>query len=57
MNPFLFIVGCPRSGTTLLGRMLDAHPDIAVIHEGRSAVDAYRGLLRRSNVSEMHGMG
>jgi glycerol-3-phosphate dehydrogenase (NAD(P)+) len=29
----------------------------AVIHEGRSAVDAYRGLLRRSNVSEMHGMG
>ena len=26
-------------------------------HEGRTAVDAYRGLLRRSNVSEMHGMG
>jgi glycerol-3-phosphate dehydrogenase (NAD(P)+) len=29
----------------------------AVVHEGRTAVDAYRGLLRRSNVSEMHGMG
>jgi Sulfotransferase family len=37
MNPFVFIVGCPRSGTTLLGRMVDAHPDIAVIHEGRFA--------------------
>jgi Sulfotransferase family len=37
MNPFAFIVGCPRSGTTLLGRMVDAHPDIAVIHEGRFA--------------------
>jgi glycerol-3-phosphate dehydrogenase (NAD(P)+) len=28
----------------------------AVIHEGRSAEDAYRGLLRRANVSEHHGM-
>jgi hypothetical protein len=47
VNPFLFIVGCPRSGTTLLGRMLDAHPDIAVIHEGRWVADWYerrRGL-------------
>jgi sulfotransferase family protein len=35
VNPFVFIVGCPRSGTTLLGRMVDAHPDVAVIHEGR----------------------
>jgi Sulfotransferase family len=47
MNPYLFIVGCPRSGTTLLGRMVDAHPDIAVIHEGRFAPDWFerrRGL-------------
>jgi hypothetical protein len=47
VNPFAFIVGCPRSGTTLLGRMVDAHPDIAVIHEGRFAPDWYerrRGL-------------
>jgi hypothetical protein len=35
MNPAFFIVGCPRSGTTLLGRMVDAHPAVAVIHEGR----------------------
>jgi hypothetical protein len=32
-NPALFIVGCPRSGTTLLQRLVDAHPDIAVIPE------------------------
>ena len=31
-DPF-FIVGCPRSGTTLLQRMLDAHPDVAVAPE------------------------
>ena len=29
-NPFVFIVGCPRSGTTLLQRILDAHPEIAI---------------------------
>jgi hypothetical protein len=33
MNPFMFIVGCPRSGTTLLQRMVDAHPEVAVVHE------------------------
>jgi hypothetical protein len=33
MNPFVFIVGCPRSGTTLLQRILDAHPQLTVIHE------------------------
>jgi len=32
-NPFVFIVGCPRSGTTLLQRILDAHPDIAICDE------------------------
>jgi hypothetical protein len=32
-NPYAFIVGSPRSGTTLLARMIDAHPSIAVIHE------------------------
>ena len=33
MNPYVFIVGSPRSGTTLLQRMVDAHPQIAVVHE------------------------
>jgi Sulfotransferase family len=29
-NPYVFVVGCQRSGTTLLQQMLDAHPDLAV---------------------------
>ncbi len=29
-NPYLFVVGCPRSGTTLLQRMLNHHPSLAV---------------------------
>lgn len=32
-NPFLFLVGCARSGTTLLQRILDAHPLIAMTPE------------------------
>lgn len=32
-NAPVFIVGCPRSGTTLLQRMLDAHPDVAIAPE------------------------
>lgn len=32
-NPFMFVVGCPRSGTTLLQRMLDAHPQLALAND------------------------
>jgi hypothetical protein len=33
VNPYVFVVGCPRSGTTLLQRMLDAHPRLAVSND------------------------
>ena len=33
MNPFVFIVGCPRSGTTLLRRIVDNHPEVAITNE------------------------
>ena len=29
-NPCVFVVGCPRSGTTLLRRILDAHGELAI---------------------------
>jgi sulfotransferase family protein len=32
-NPYVFIGGCPRSGTTLLQRMLDGHPLLMVTNE------------------------
>jgi sulfotransferase family protein len=35
VNPYFFIVGAPRSGTRMLGRLVNAHPEIAVIHEAR----------------------
>ncbi|HEX7256159.1 MAG TPA: sulfotransferase [Gaiellaceae bacterium] len=33
MNPYVFFVGCSRSGTTLLRRIGDAHPDLAIVRE------------------------
>lgn len=32
-NPLLFVVGCQRSGTTMLQRMLDAHPMLTVAYD------------------------
>lgn len=32
-NPFVFLLGSPRSGTTLLKRMVNAHPAIAITRE------------------------
>ena len=42
MNPFVFIVGCARSGTTLLQRMVDAHPQIAITPEMHWITDYFR---------------
>ncbi len=42
MNPLVFIVGCARSGTTLLQRLVDAHPQIAITPEMHWITDYFR---------------
>jgi Sulfotransferase family len=37
----IFVMGCPRSGTTMLQLMLHAHPRIAIPPETRFLLDAY----------------
>jgi hypothetical protein len=48
-NPFVFLVGCPRSGTTLLRRIIDAHPEIAVFQTEQHWV--VRFLAKRHGVT------
>jgi hypothetical protein len=38
----IFVVGCPRSGTTMLQLMLHAHPRIAIPPETRFLLEGYR---------------
>ncbi|WP_344141802.1 sulfotransferase [Streptomonospora arabica] len=38
----IFVIGCPRSGTTLLQLMLHAHPRLAIPPETRFMLDVYR---------------
>jgi len=45
-NPWVFVVGCPRSGTTLLQRMLDAHPQLAVANDTHFITRAAKKVLR-----------
>jgi len=42
-NPYLFVVGCQRSGTTMLQRMLDAHPALAVAYDSLFLLRPLRG--------------
>lgn len=44
-----FLVGFPRSGTTLLDQMLASHPQITTLEERDTLSDAARELLQESN--------
>jgi hypothetical protein len=41
-NPYVFIVGSPRSGTTLLQRVVDAHSRIAIASESQWIATYYK---------------
>ncbi|MCM8776219.1 MAG: sulfotransferase [Candidatus Omnitrophica bacterium] len=55
-KPPFFIVGCPRTGTTLLHVLLDSHPRIAIPPEShlfvhfREIFDCYGDLAEESNL-------
>ena len=48
-NRPIFLVGCPRSGTTLLSTMLHGHPRLAMPPETRFLLPAYRS--RRAHLA------
>ena len=54
-SPYVFVVGCPRSGTTLLQRILDAHPQLAVANDThfipRAVAKVAGGSIRRASAT------
>ncbi|GIH75742.1 sulfotransferase family protein [Planobispora longispora] len=48
----IFILGCPRSGTTMLQLMTHAHPRIAIPPETRFMVAAYQRRLRFGDLDD-----
>jgi Sulfotransferase family len=58
LDPHHFIVGCARSGTTLLHRIVDAHPEIAITPEMHWITHHFKsrnGLVTPELVSELAG--
>ena len=53
LSAFLLIVGSARSGSTLLGSLLDAHPNAVVANETLASISFWRGLDRRSILDEI----
>ena len=49
----IIILGCPRSGTTLLRRLFDAHPNIAAPGESYLLTAAARFLTGETMVDGM----
>jgi hypothetical protein len=48
----IFVVGCPRSGTTLLQLMLHSHPRIAIPPETRFMLDIYERRLEFGDLAD-----
>ncbi|MFA9459360.1 sulfotransferase [Thiohalorhabdus methylotrophus] len=54
-NPPVFLLGFPRSGTTLLDQVLSSHSQMAVIEE-KPAFEAVLGELRRQFGGDLKGL-
>ncbi|MEZ5084185.1 MAG: sulfotransferase [Bacteroidales bacterium] len=50
--PFFFIIGRPRSGTTLLRTLLDAHPNVIIPHESPVILNLFNRYIKKVNWSE-----
>jgi len=55
-NSPIFIVGCPRSGTTLLRDLLRSHPNISFPHESHFIPNLYRAYGDPKNDHEAYSL-
>ena len=54
-SPLVFVGGCPRSGTTLLQRMLDHHPALAVVNDAHFVPRALQKTSKSSYEAACRG--
>jgi tetratricopeptide (TPR) repeat protein len=47
LAPHVFLIGFPRSGTTLLEVILEGHPDVVSVEEQELLIDSVREYMRR----------
>lgn len=52
--PFFFIIGRPRSGTTLLQSLFDAHPEIIIPLESPVALNIYSRYIRKGKLKPIN---
>lgn len=52
----VFMLGFPRSGTTLLDQALSAHPNIEVIEERELLLDVRRNWIAAGKIDRLHDM-
>jgi len=53
MDAFALVVGNARSGSTLLGGILDSHPNVLCANESNASQIFWRGLSREAIVAEI----
>lgn len=53
LNNFILIVGNARSGSTLLGSIIDAHPKAIIANETSASAHFWRGLSRHEILTEI----
>jgi hypothetical protein len=59
VNPYVFIVGRPRSETNLLQHIVDPHPDVAVVFDTHSIarwLEKRRGDYNLEYLRESYGL-
>lgn len=55
LDGFVLVIGNARSGSTVLGAVLDAHPAMVVANETQASATLWRGLDRTAILGELHG--
>ncbi|MDC3049077.1 hypothetical protein OA162_05180, partial [Synechococcus sp. AH-736-A19] len=50
---YCLIVGNARSGTTIIGSVIDAHPNAVIANETKASASFWEGLSRESILNEV----